>query len=141
MMETVQSYQPEENTFSIFVPMKLKRRGGAAMVILPKEEPKEDRVEIISNKPNYDHRMINALAKAYKWQKQMDKYGLNITQLAGKENISDRYISRILKLNYLSPDIATSILEGKQPKDLRLEDLTRKAIPALWEEQKSLFGF
>lgn len=139
MMNTVQTY-PEENTFSIFVPMKLKKRGGAAMVILPKNAPK---VEVTVDKltPNYDYRIINALAKAYKWQKIMDKQGLNISQLAAKENISDRYVSRILRLNYFAPDIVAVIIEGKQPKNLRLQDLITKAIPNLWEEQKSFFGF
>jgi len=135
------SIQPEENTFSIFVPMKLKKRGGAAMVILPKELPKADNLIKSTSKPNYDHRIINALAKAYKWQKQMDKQDLNISQLARKENISDRYMSRILRLNYLAPDIVTAILEGKQPRDLRLQDLMTKLMSNLWEEQKAAFGF
>ncbi len=129
----------EENTISIFVPMVIKRRGGGhATMILPKNAPQEARE---ASKPNYDHRMINALAKAYKWQRQMDKQGLNISQLAAKENISDRYVSRILRLNYLAPDIVISILEGKHPRDLKLQDLTTKVIPELWYEQKSLFGF
>lgn len=70
----------------------------------------------------------------------MDKQDLNISQLARKENISDRYVSRILRLNYLAPDIVTAILDGRQPRDLKLQDLISKTIPDLWEEQKSLFG-
>lgn len=136
MIESIHSY-PEENTFSIFVPMKLKKRGGAAMVILPKDAPK---VGVATYKLNYDHKMINTLAKAYKWQKQMDKQNLNISQLARKENISDRYVSRILRLNYLAPDIVIAILEGKQPQDLRLQDLMKKVIPYLWQEQMEMFG-
>lgn len=134
------SLQPEENTFSIFVPMKLKKRGGAAMVILPKEE-KVEKIEIDHSKPNYDYKLINALAKAYKWQKQMEKQGLNISQLSAKENISDRYVSRILRLNYLAPDIVRAMLEGKQPRNLRLQDFTTKNIPELWSDQRALFGF
>ena len=85
--------------------------------------------------------MIQALGKAYKWKKQMHKNSWNISQLADKENISDRYVSRILRLNFLAPDIVVSILEGKQPRDLKLQDLTRKIIPELWEEQKATFRF
>ncbi len=141
MREHIQSYD-QESTFSIFVPMKLKKRGGASMVILPKEVPTAG-IKVINdnNKPNYDHRMINALAKAYKWQKQMEKQDLNMSQLARRENLSDRYISRILRLNYLAPDIVITILEGRQPRDLKLQDLTSKAIPNLWEEQKTQFDF
>lgn len=139
-MEILSTIHPNENTFSIFVPMKLKKRGGSAMVILPKESLKVDNMIKSTSKPNYDHRIINALAKAYKWQKQMDKQDLNVSQLARKENISDRYVSRILRLNYLAPDIVIAILEGKQPRDLKLQDLIGKAMPDLWEKQKALFG-
>lgn len=38
--------QPNENTFSVFVPMKLKKRGGSAMVILPKDAPKVETTTI-----------------------------------------------------------------------------------------------
>ena len=138
MIEAIQQSYLDVDTFSIFVPMKLKKRGGSAMIILPKDAPK---VKAIADRPNYDHKMINALAKAYKWQKQMERQGLNISQLAAKENISDRYVSRILRLNYLASDIVTAILEGKQPRDLKLQDLVTKTIPGLWQKQRETFKF
>ncbi len=137
MMENIQQFtETAENIFTISVPIKINRRGGkTATMILPKNIPKD------KEKPYYDQVLIRAFAKAYKWQKQMDKQGLNINKLAAKENISDRYVSRILRLNFLAPGIVIAILEGKQPRDLKLQDLTTKAVPELWDEQKSLFGF
>jgi len=46
-----------------------------------------------------------------------------------------------LHLNLLAPDIVEAILEGKQPKDLKMIDFLRKGVPLLWEEQMEKFGF
>ncbi len=137
-METIEYLQ--ENTINIFVPMVIKRRGGGhATMILPKNAtPQIDSID----KPNYDHRLINAFAKAYKWQQAMLKNPkLTTYVLAEKERISPSYVSKLLRLNLVAPDIVKAIVEGKQPRDLMLQDLMKKVIPDLWQEQRELFGF
>lgn len=130
----------EESTISIFVPMVIKRRGGGhATMILPKNVTQEKR-EV--DKLNYDHRLINAIAKAYKWQQAMLKNSQLTTYLiAEKEKVTAAYVSRTLRLNLLAPYIIKAIVDGKQPRDLMLQDLMKKVIPDLWQEQKQVFGF
>ncbi|MDA0782796.1 MAG: hypothetical protein O2942_11105 [Proteobacteria bacterium] len=125
----------DDKTVSIFIPMKIKKRGGAAMVILPNGVRKNDSY-------NYDQKLINAIAKAYKWQQtlKMDN-NLTITELAAREKVGLSYFRKITRLNYLSPYIIVSILEGKQPRNLKLQDFMDKPIPDLWQEQKEMFGF
>ena len=127
--------QVDDETISIFIPMQIKKRGGSAMVILPKGARTTDSTD-------YNQKLINALAKAYKWQQLLKKDSrLTITALAEKEKIGLSYFRKITRLNYLSPDIVVSILEGRQPRDLRLQDFIDKPIPDLWQEQKESFGF
>jgi len=130
----------EENAISIFVPMAIKRRGGGhATVILPKNATS---ITTSTDKSNYDHRLIEMITKAYKWQKAMRKNpNLSISLLAEKEKVTTAYISRTLRLNLLAPDIIKAIIEGRQPRDLMLQDLMKKAIPDLWPEQREIFGF
>lgn len=130
----------QENVISIFVPMVIKKRGGGhATLILPKNAPRE--VFEVS-KPNYDHRLINAFAKAYKWQQAILKNKKLTTYIiAEKENISSGYVSRLMKLNLIAPDMVKAIVEGRQPRDLTLQDLIKKEIPDLWLEQREKFGF
>jgi hypothetical protein len=45
---------------------------------------------------------------------------------------------RIINLNYLSPKIKEMIIEGTQPKHLRLQDIM-EGIPVLWHEQEEGF--
>jgi hypothetical protein len=54
------------------------------------------------------------------------------------ENISKSYVSRILRLALLAPDIAEAILAGKTDQALMLEKLERP-LPASWEEQRQRF--
>jgi len=127
--------QIDNETISIFIPMQVKKRGGAAMVILPTNAPQ-------SSKTNHDQKLIKAFAKAHKWQQMLKKDNrLTLAHLADKENVAISYFSKILRLNYVAPDIITTILDGKQPRSLKLQDFMTKPIPHLWQEQKEMFGF
>ena len=128
----------QENTINIFIPMNLKMRGGSAMVILPQNAALQQEVV----KSNHDHKLINTLAKAYKWQQNMVKSSKQtIDSIAEKENLTPSHVGRVLRLNCLAPDIVKAILNGKQPRDLKIKDLMRSTIPDLWQEQREAFGF
>lgn len=60
-------------------------------------------------------------------------------QIADAEGVSRSFVSRLLRLTLLAPDIVETILEGTQPKGVQLEDLTR-AMSSGWEEQRRLFS-
>jgi hypothetical protein len=45
------------------------------------------------------------------------------------------FVSRLLRLTLLAPDIQEAILDGRQAKGMQLEELTR-AMPAEWGEQR-----
>jgi hypothetical protein len=54
---------------------------------------------------------------------------------ADTENISKSYVSRILRLALLAPDIVEEILAGSADRSLMLERL-EQPLPASWEEQR-----
>jgi hypothetical protein len=139
-MEQIQSISEAEQSYiSIFVPMTIKKRGGRGSVAIITPDNKAMQIE---EEKKHDYRLINALAKAYKLQQKMEKNpNKTIISLARKEGLTHAYFGRLLRLNLLAPDIIEAILDGRQPKDLRLIDLMRKEIPLLWDEQKEKFGF
>jgi DNA invertase Pin-like site-specific DNA recombinase len=49
--------------------------------------------------------------------------------------------ARILRLNYLAPDIVTAILDGRQPLDLTRKNLVNANLPMDWSLQRKLLGF
>jgi hypothetical protein len=46
------------------------------------------------------------------------------------------YVSRVLRLTLLAPDIVKGILEGRQPEGVTLPGL-REKLPAVWDNQRS----
>jgi hypothetical protein len=57
-------------------------------------------------------------------------------ELAKAEKVNDSYLSRILRLTLIAPDIIEAILTGRQPSTLQLDDLL-KPLPATWAQQRS----
>ena len=55
--------------------------------------------------------------------------------------MSRSYISRMLRLTTLAPDIIEAILEGREPSGLSVDTLAVEAIPDDWNAQRRKFGF
>ena len=88
-----------------------------------------------SSKPQPDGPLVKALARAGV-QRMLDDdvYG-TVSEIGDAENISKSYVSRILRLALLAPDIVEAILAGTTDQALVLEKLERP-LPASWEEQR-----
>jgi site-specific DNA recombinase len=65
--------------------------------------------------------------------------GLN--QMAGRFHCSTQRFCRILRLNYLAPDIVAAILVGAQPQGLTCQRLLHGVLPLDWDLQRRMFGF
>ena len=50
------------------------------------------------------------------------------------------YVSRIMRLTLLAPDIVEAIVEGREPSGLSLERLVKK-MPVVWREQREEFRY
>jgi hypothetical protein len=59
----------------------------------------------------------------------------SVSEIGDAENISKSYVSRILRLALLAPDLIEAILTGNADQSLMLERLERP-LPAGWEEQR-----
>ena len=63
-----------DETISIFIPMEIKKRGGTAMIILPKNANPEE------GQKCFDDTMIKSIARAYKWKIMIDKEEVRFTR-------------------------------------------------------------
>jgi hypothetical protein len=81
---------------------------------------------------------VKALAGAFRWQRRLDT-GVHATleDLARAKSVNATYVSRILRLTLLAPEIVEAILEGRQPAELQLNDLSMLRPPD-WRVQTSL---
>jgi hypothetical protein len=117
---------------TVFIPMTWKKRRSGQKVIIGPDGG--DTWAPAKAKP--DETLIRALARAHRWKRMLEQGRYeSVGELAAAEKIDRAYVSRLLDLTLLAPDIQEAILEGRQAKGLQLEELTR-AMPQAWEEQR-----
>lgn len=91
---------------------------------------------------NPDPALINAVARAHQWFEDLfSGHADSLRDIATAEDVSDRYVSRLMPLAFLAPDIVEAILAGTQPLDLTAEKLTKHTeLPLSWAEQRLVLG-
>jgi hypothetical protein len=84
--------------------------------------------------------MVKALARAFRWRKLMEA-GVYITieEIAAAEKINTSYVSRILRMTLLAPEIVEATVDGRHPTELTLTKLM-KPFSVEWKEQMRVFG-
>ncbi len=121
------------NTVTLHVPFTIRKYGGRKQVITPNGEP------AAIGKPRIDSTLIKALARAFRWKKMLESGQFTtITELAKHENLALTYMTRVLRLSLLAPDIVEMILAGRQPPEMTLATLL-EPFPVAWAGQKSHF--
>jgi hypothetical protein len=69
-----------------------------------------------------------------------ERQARSVTDLAEQEGVTDAYVCRLLPLTCLAPDIVEAILDGRQPKGLRLAEMLGNGSVE-WEEQRAAWSF
>jgi hypothetical protein len=120
-------------TITVHIPLTFRKRGGRKLVVTPDGGAWAPR-------PRVDNAMVKALARAFRWRKMLDEgaYG-TLEDLARAKGLAPSYVSRILRLTLLAPDIVEVILDGRQPAEPQLDDLLA-GFPLEWEGQLTGLG-
>jgi hypothetical protein len=125
----------EIETLTIRIPIRLQRRGGRKLIMTP------EGVAAPARKPRRDETLVKALVRAHRWRRRIESdRAKSITDLAEQEGITDAYVCRLLPLTCLASDIVEAILDGRQPKGLRLAEVLGNG-PLAWDEQRKTWGF
>ena len=122
--------QLDGSSLVVRIPMRFQRRGGRKRIVAP------DGSELVpASKPQPDGTLIKALARAWRWQRMLDDgaYG-TLAELADAEQISRSYVSRVLRLTLLAPDIVERILDGRPTAGLAQ---FLKPFPVEWEQHRT----
>jgi hypothetical protein len=121
---------PALDTLTIRIPIRLQRRGGRKLIMTP------EGVAAPAWKPSRDETLVKALVRAHRWRQRIESgRAKSITDLAEQERVTDAYVCRLLPLTCLAPDIVEAILDGRQPRWLRLAEVLGNG-PLAWEEQR-----
>ena len=118
---------------SVRVPMTFVRRGGRKLVISP-----DGASTLPSLRRRIDNAMVKALGRAFRWRMLLETgVFATVEEMAAAEKINPSYVSRVLRLTLLAPEIVEMILDGRQPTILTLAILMRP-LAASWSLQREL---
>lgn len=67
----------------------------------------------------------------------------NASDLAKQLKLELGWVSEVLRMTLLAPDIVQAVLEGRQSRNLNLQTMRGRNsdIPLIWEGQRRMFGF
>jgi hypothetical protein len=117
---------PTPETVTLHVPFRVVKRGGRKEMHLP-DGVRPDR--------KADNTLVKALARAFRWKRLLEsgEYA-TISELAEREGITPSYMTRILRLTLLAPDIIEAILDGTQGPEVTLSRVLEH-FPTVWAQQ------
>jgi hypothetical protein len=119
--------KPAPETVTVHIPFRLVKRGGRKEMQLP---------DGASSQRKIDNTLIKALARAFRWKRMLESGEFTtIAELAEHEGIAPSYMTRVLRLTLLSPDLVGAILEGRQDPEITLSQLL-EPFSGDWQNQR-----
>jgi site-specific DNA recombinase len=98
----------EEEVVTLSVPAHLRRAGlGMAMII--------DGSVGHGRAAKPDPKLVKLIARAHRFQEKLIRSGAHLSDAARDEKLTGSYLTRVVRLSYLAPDITRAILEGRHP--------------------------
>jgi hypothetical protein len=121
---------PIPKTVALHVPFRVVKRGGRKEMQLPDGAAQ-------ARKP--DNTLIKALARAFRWKRMLESGEFATTaELAEREGIAPSYMTRVMRLTLLAPDLVEAILDGKHEPKVTLAQVL-EPWPPNWDKQPAAF--
>ena len=121
---------PVPETVTLHVPFRIVKRGGRKEMQLPEGTAQ-------TQKP--DNSLIKAMARAFRWKRLLESGEFTtVAELAEREGIGSSYVTRVLRLTMIAPDIVETILDGNQVPEVTLARVL-EPFPTDWEQQCSIW--
>jgi len=125
------SRAPIPDTVTLHVPFRVVKRGGRKEMQLPEGASKTRKA---------DNTLVKALARAFRWKRMLESGEFTtMAELAEREGIAPSYMTRVLRLTLLAPDVVEAILDGAQVPELALSRLL-EPFPVDWQQQSEHLG-
>lgn len=123
--------QVTETTVTVVVPLAIRRRNGRPKIVLP--EHRSDHVS-----PETDPAaaiVLRAIARAWDWRRRLEAGEVSTLQdIADAENVTLPFVSRFIRLAYLSPKLLDEIVAKQRPLEIPIRKLAHSATLA-WVNQ------
>jgi ParB-like chromosome segregation protein Spo0J len=133
--EKLAGREPADLKLTRLIPLQMRRRG-IEMKFVVNGESKAS--------PRTDPALLKMVARAHCWFDDLvSGRSTSMVEIGKREGVNKRYVSRIIRLAFLAPEIVTQIAKGCHPPELTAESLLkdRTQLPLSWESQHRMLGF
>lgn len=121
------------STIRIVIPLNVKHRNGRPRIVPP------DDVEL--GPSAQEPHLLRAVARAWRWRRQLERGDVGTIQdIADAEKVTDRFVSRMLRLAYLSPVVLEKLLLYRKASAVSIKDLATSAELPWVEQEKKVFN-
>ena len=127
------SHSPAGHSIILQIPAVLKRAGIGMTLVVPGTR----------HDAQPDPRLIRLLLRAFAIRDRLEQDpDLALQRVAEADGVSASYVTRLLRLSYLAPDIVAAIVDGRQPPGLTANTLMKDTrLPLEWPAQRARLGF
>ncbi len=120
----------QEGGVTVVIPIRIQRYSGRRQVVVPQG------ISASLNGTRAPTALQVALARGHRWLRQIESgQARNLAEIADREKIDRSYVSRMVNLTALAPDIQAAILDETLPEDVSLFDLAIDT-PLCWQAQR-----
>ena len=86
--------------------------------------------------------LVRLIGRAHMLWATLLKESITITELAQREGVTKSYVTRLVRLTCLAPDIKAAIMDGQQPAGFTADSLMLDSrLPLAWSQQRQMLGF
>lgn len=121
-------------SMTVFIPLSVRKRGGRSRIVPPADmEPIND--------DGIDPRVLRAIARAWSWRRRLSSgEASTIQDIAQAEGVTDRFVSRMVRLAWLSPAVLEKLVLQRRPPAVSIRDMIAAADLPCGEQDSAVFG-
>ncbi len=110
-----------DDTIRVFIPLAFRKRNGRPKILPPEADAG---FQVRSQDPH----ILRAVGRAWAWRRRLESGEVaTIQDIAAAEKISDRFVSRIIRLAYLAPDVLERLLLSRMSPSVTVKELAKAA--------------
>jgi hypothetical protein len=121
-------------SMTVFIPLTLRKRHGRAQIVPPAGMvPSNDRDGI-------DPRILRAIARAWSWRRKLENgEASTIQDIAQSEGVTDRFVSRMIRIAWLSPAVLENLVLEPRPPAVSIKDVIEAADLPWSDQERAVF--
>jgi hypothetical protein len=122
------------DTIRVVIPLAIRRRNGRPRILPPEDvAAQQARAQ--------DPHILKALGRAWAWRRKLESGEMaTVGDIAKAEKVSDRFVSRTMRLAYLSPEVLERLVVRREPLAVSWKGLVRATYLAWQPLEGEVFG-